>query len=228
MTAPSRARPVDSDRASTPDAIPARHRALMDGAAGIRVRRPSLPIDRILLATASILTPLGVVLIILAWYGAAHTPKVYEQIDYLISGGVLGATLTILGGFMYFGYWLTRQLQESRRENALALQAFRRLQDTLAGAAAGRRAGSSGAGSGGGTDGNGNGGGARPRRTPPGSPAAEDPTGEIPVLVATPRGNLLHRPDCVVVARRPGSRPVAPGTVGYGYCRLCDAAGVLT
>jgi hypothetical protein len=223
MTAPAQAAHVDSDRPYPSEPMPARHRSLMEAAAQIRVRRRSLPIDRILLAAASILTPVGVVFIILGWYGAAHTPKTYEQIDYLISGGVLGATLTILGGFMYFGYWLTRQLQESRRESALAMQAFRRLEDALAGGEAGRRAGANGlnAGAAGAVAPAGR------RRAASGQPAAADPTGELPLLVATPRGNLLHRPECAVVARRPGSRPVAPGTEGYGYCRLCDAAGVL-
>jgi hypothetical protein len=247
MTAPTQAAHVDSDRPYPSEPMPARHRSLMDAAAHIRVRRRSLPIDRILLAAASILTPVGVVLIVLGWYGAAHTPKTYEQIDYLISGGVLGATLTILGGFMYFGYWLTRQLQESRRESALALQAFRRLEDAIAGSGAGRRAGANGVngsaagpgaaapgGAGPGAAGPGatGPGAARtpagPRRAARGTPAAGDPTGEMSLLVATPRGNLLHRPECAVVARRPGSRAVAPGTEGYGYCRLCDAAGVLT
>src|SRR5258708_24783763 len=105
MTAPAQAAPSGADQPYYEETAPARHAALMSDAARVRVRRRSIPIDRILLGAASILSPLGVVLIILAWYGASHTPKMYEQIDYLISGGVLGATLTILGGFLYFGYW---------------------------------------------------------------------------------------------------------------------------
>ena len=225
MTAPAQAAPIDAGAPLAAEPVPPRHAALMDAAARVRLRRRSLPIDRILLAAASILTPVGILLIILAWYGAAHTGKVYEQIDYLISGGLLGATLTVLGGFLYFGYWLTRQLQESRRESALAMQAFRRLEDALAGAETLRR---TGGGNGGAT---GNGTAAPPPRAAPvkpAKPAHEVPTGELPVLVATPRGNLLHRPECAIVAHRPGTRPVAPGTEGYGYCRMCDAAGALT
>jgi hypothetical protein len=222
MTAPTQAAPIDAGEALATEPVPPRHAALMDAAARVRLRRRSFPIDRILLAAASILTPVGILLIILAWYGAAHTGKVYEQIDYLISGGLLGATLTVLGGFLYFGYWLTRQLQESRRDSALAMQAFRRLEDALTGAETLRRVGGSGDVSAG------NGAAPPPPRAAPAKPAREVPTGELPVLVATPRGNLLHRPECAIVAHRPGTRPVAPGTEGYGYCRMCDAAGALT
>ena len=54
------------------------------------------------------------------------------------------------------------------------------------------------------------------------------PTGQVPVvgeglLFATPRGNLLHRDECPVVARRNDLKTVAPGTEGYGYCAMCNA-----
>jgi hypothetical protein len=49
----------------------------------------------------------------------------------------------------------------------------------------------------------------------------------MPILVATAKGNMLHRPECVVVANKKGVRPVAAGTEGFGYCTLCDAAAVL-
>jgi multisubunit Na+/H+ antiporter MnhG subunit len=39
-------------------------------------------------------------------------------------------------------------------------------------------------------------------------------------LVATARGTLAHRPDCTVVAGKPGLRQVPPGTA-LGRCRLC-------
>jgi hypothetical protein len=61
----------------------------------------------------------------------------------------------------------------------------------------------------------------------PAQPVANDPTGEFPMLVATPHGSLLHRPDCPVVTRRPGVRAVPAGTEGYGYCSMCDAGEVL-
>jgi hypothetical protein len=211
-----------------------RHERLTAAAARIRVRPGvNLPVERILLIAASILFPLGLIFVLLGWYGAAHTGRTYAQIDYLISGGLFGLGLSVAGGFMYFGYWLSRQLGESRRQNGLTLQALGRLEELLDASlnsrvAAGgdeifappapranstRRAATAGR----------NGSGRAPA-------AADTPTGEVPAatLLATPKGSLLHRPDCPVVARRTDLQKVRAGTDGYGYCTMCDAAGVLT
>src|SRR5690242_12642308 len=112
MTAPS----PPANNAVLPDDQPtARHASLMEASAAITVKRPRrVPVDLVLLVAACILFPLGVALILLGWSGAAHTGKLYDQIDYLISGGLLGLALAGAGGFAYFGYWLSRQLDESR------------------------------------------------------------------------------------------------------------------
>jgi Na+/melibiose symporter-like transporter len=51
---------------------------------------------------------LGLALVLLGYLGASHTIYVFEQIPYLISGGILGGCLVIAGGFCYFAFWLTR------------------------------------------------------------------------------------------------------------------------
>lgn len=205
---------------------PRRHAALASAASGIRVRAGKVTVEQILLIGAAVLFPLGLVFIMLGWYGSAHTGRLYSQIDYLISGGLMGVGVSAAGGFLYFGYWLSRQLGESRRQNALTLQALRRLEDALTarstnGSAAPwpglvqtapepeeRKARN----------------GANRRRA-----RADDSTGEVPLpmLVATPRGSLLHLPDCPVVASRPGLKSVPAGTEGYGYCTMCDSAGAV-
>jgi hypothetical protein len=230
----------DADAPDDAGGVPAasdgssRYAALARAAAGIRVRRGGrVPVEQILLVAASVLFPLGIVFILLGWEGAAHNGHTYAQIDYLISGGILGLGLSVAGGFMYFGYWLSRQLGESRRQNALTVQALQRLEELLDATLSSRIA-------------------SPPAPTPPatsppaprkrtastgitGRPAAhqagaDDPTGEVPAavwLVATPRGSLLHRPECPVVAKRTDLREVAAGTDGFGYCTMCDAAGVV-
>ncbi|MBV8982862.1 MAG: hypothetical protein JO248_00275 [Acidimicrobiia bacterium] len=42
------------------------------------------------------------------------------------------------------------------------------------------------------------------------------------MLVATATGTMLHRPDCAVVANRPGTRRVKAGTAGYELCKICE------
>src|SRR3712207_1115662 len=54
------------------------------------------------------LLPLGIVVILLGWYGVANTPFGWDQQSYVLSGGFGGLALTFVGGFLYFGAWLAR------------------------------------------------------------------------------------------------------------------------
>jgi peptidoglycan/LPS O-acetylase OafA/YrhL len=62
----------------------------------------------------------GFVAILLGWYGSSHSPYLYEEIPYLISGGLLGVALVIGGGVLVRSAWSMRQIEEERR-NALAI-----------------------------------------------------------------------------------------------------------
>jgi hypothetical protein len=78
----------------------------------------------VLFWAGAVLLPLGLVVIVLGWYGAANTPYQYDQLSYLVSGGLLGLGLTFTGGFLYFGAWLARIASDQR-------EASKRLADTL-------------------------------------------------------------------------------------------------
>ena len=78
----------------------------------------------VLFWAGAVLLPLGLVVIVLGWYGAANTPFEYDQISYLVSGGLLGLGLTFAGGFLYFGAWLARIADDGRESS-------KRLADTL-------------------------------------------------------------------------------------------------
>jgi hypothetical protein len=62
----------------------------------------------------------GFVCILLGWYGAANSPYLYQEIPYVISGGLLGVALVIGGGVLVRCGWSMRQIEEERR-NALAI-----------------------------------------------------------------------------------------------------------
>ena len=62
----------------------------------------------------------GIVCILLGWYGAANSPYLYQEIPYVISGGLLGVALVIGGGVLVRCGWSMRQIEEERR-NALAI-----------------------------------------------------------------------------------------------------------
>jgi hypothetical protein len=80
-----------------------------------------------LLIGGSVLLPLGLLVIGLGWYGAAHTPYAFEQTPYLISGGVLGVALVLAGGFLYFGAWMVRASVTARRDADRVVEALDRI-----------------------------------------------------------------------------------------------------
>lgn len=82
--------------------------------------RKQIPLDRWLQTAGGILLPLGILIIIVGWYGAAHTTRVWKQTPYLLSGGLLGVGLIIAGGFCYFAWWLTKLVEDGREQAAKA------------------------------------------------------------------------------------------------------------
>jgi len=79
----------------------------------------------------SLLMPLGLLAIGLGWYGAAHTPYTFEQVAYLVSGGIGGLALTTLGGFLFFGAWLARIAHQQRQQTELLAGEIARLADAI-------------------------------------------------------------------------------------------------
>jgi hypothetical protein len=173
-----------------------RDRRFHDGVRTLRVGRASLRLEeRILMVVGGIIAPLGLVIVLLGWWGAAHTPYVFEQLPYVISGGLLGVGLIFLGAFFYFTHWITQLVKEHRAQSTAVLQALERLEVQLAGLG-----------------------------EAPADPAAVAANGahpDGPALVATAQGTMAHRPDCVVVAGKPGLRPVAWDD-GLSACKLCE------
>lgn len=79
----------------------------------------------------SLLAPLGIFFIALAWLGASRTPVLQEEIAYLISGGLLGLALVVLGGFLYFGHFQTQQLRVTQAQTGAVVDALRALQASV-------------------------------------------------------------------------------------------------
>lgn len=87
--------------------------------------------ERALAVASAVLLPLGLALILLGWYGAAHTPYLFEQLPYLISGGLLGLGLSVVGGLIYFGSWVARGAAEQRRQNEEVAGLLREIREDL-------------------------------------------------------------------------------------------------
>ena len=108
----------------------------------LRTRTWFTSADKWLLVVGGVLMPLGILLILLGWVGASRTPLPFEQTPYLISGGLLGLGLVFAGGFVYFAYWQTVRIRESREQTQQLTSALGRLEALLsASAVAGDSAG---------------------------------------------------------------------------------------
>ena len=191
-----------SDKASS------RQAALVNAIARIRVRTRAIKIEQILLVLGGVAMPAGILVIIVGWYGAAHTFRTYAQLDYLISGGLLGLALVIFGGFCYFGYWLTRMVQllrTNQTQDRQSLDTLERISAQLAQLAPLAPL-------------------AAP--APPGAAASGftpvPAPGFAPALVATRYGTMAHLPTCPVVADTPDLRAASLDDPTLTPCQICQ------
>lgn len=177
----------------------------------------------VLFAAGAVLLPAGLIVIGLGWYGVSHTPYAYDQMSYLVSGGILGLGITFVGGFLYFGAWLAKVAADQK-------DAAKRLNDTLlilADAVAQNSAPAAVAApvvaptaavaatvvapvieapA------------ARPAAPPPPAAAQRDPGS---ILVVAGSGTTLHRADCELLEGRDDLQPAGHEAYRLTACRLC-------
>ena len=150
------------------------------------------PAARMLLVAGCIAVPVGLVLMILGWIGAARTTETFQQLSYIASGCFIGLALVGLGGLLYFSYWQSVAIEEARaREGRLIDYQHELLDrvDQLTVAVLGEL------------------------------PPAPDGTA---TLVATENGTMVHRDGCPIVKNRAGIRTVTPAEAErLRPCRIC-------
>lgn len=216
----------DADSPYASDGISGRHSAMVNAMGTLRpVRNGRFPMEAALITAGSFCVPLGLIAIIAGWYGVAHTGYVFEQNSYLISGGILGLGLIFIGCFLYFAYWMTRQLRATEMGHQQTLRALSRMERQLSAVSAAIEPSRSLA-NGGTADVAQTGRRRNLERPPPAAfPIRRDRANPnavpVPELVATERGSLLHRPDCQIVANKHNLRVVDPDSSGYRPCQVC-------
>lgn len=90
--------------------------------------------SRLLFVLGGLAMSLGLSLVVLGYVGASRTIYVFEQIPYLVSGGILGGCLVVVGGFSYFAFWLTRihtELTMSRANSQRTVDALENVERLL-------------------------------------------------------------------------------------------------
>jgi len=187
--------PTAGDAAAGSEA--SRYQRLSEGVRSLRTGGGTLNLnERTLMLIGGIIAPLGLVVVVIGWYGAAHSPFLFQQVPYLISGLGLGLGLVFLGSFFYFAHWITELVKESRTQSAAMIEAIGRLEETVRQQAGADRL----------------------------AAASVDEHSAVSTngsLVATGKGTMAHRPDCVVVAGKNGLRAVSADD-GLASCKLCD------
>lgn len=162
------------------------------GAAPLRANGVQM-LQTVLFIGGAVLLPLGLVVIILGWYGASNTPYQYDQLSYLVSGGLLGLGLTFCGGFLYFGAWLARIAADQKESAQRLSDTLLVLADVVSHASAAPRADV-----------------ATPSSRAPGS-----------VLVTAGSGATVHRADCPLISGRGDIVAAGPDGADLSPCRVC-------
>lgn len=170
----------------------------------LRTRVDGAAVERWFRLAGPVLMPLGALMVVLAWWGAANTTRVFLQIPYLISGAILGLGFMFVGGFVYFARWQTDLIEAVRAESRRAehaeqrtIAALERIESLLQ------------------------------RTSAPVAPREEWVASPLPGgatddgLVVTPYGKLVHRADCRLVDGR-ATQAVGPDDASErGVCRVC-------
>jgi hypothetical protein len=148
----------------------------------------------------AVLIPLGVIFIMLGWYGAAHARVVQQQIPYLVSGSFVGLGCMVIGGLLFWGHWLYRIYDQA----ALHHEEQQRLLEIIAAGVSGGQA-------------------SRPGNSSTNITLESDVDGHG-VYYATSTGTVYHRPDCAVIGHHPDDlRVLGPdGLTGMRACQICS------
>jgi membrane glycosyltransferase len=109
--------------------------------ARLRVKSSSRDDEQRLLFAGIVLMPLGLVLVLIGYIGASGTTEFSAQVPYLLSGGVLGLGVTVVGATLFLRYslgrylrfWLLRLIFEEHTTADRQVDALDRLSQQIAG-----------------------------------------------------------------------------------------------
>jgi hypothetical protein len=148
----------------------------------------------------------GLVVILFAWYGSAHTAYVQQQIPYLVSGSFIGLGMMVVGGLLFWAHWLYRIYDQADLHHRELVQQQREMTEAVLQALAAAPAPSRG------------------RAAAATASKAASATASVSSYVATAAGSNFHVPDCPVVSKsRNGIHKVtAREAASMQPCRICD------
>jgi hypothetical protein len=107
--------------------------------ASMDLRPPEDANERLWLIAGMVLPVLGLIAILIGWWGASGTAYPAEQFPYLLSGGVLGLGLIIAGAALFVRYsltryvrfWLIRMVYEQRAQADRSVEVLQNIESIL-------------------------------------------------------------------------------------------------
>jgi len=112
---------VITDVAASEQRVIDRRARFRDAVVRLSERAQSAELVRLLLFPGAVAVVAGFAFMLLGWYGASHTARTIEQIPYLISGGLIGLGLVMLGALLLSSaIWMTMlQRHQSEQDERL-------------------------------------------------------------------------------------------------------------
>lgn len=134
---------TDSDSDSDTDSGSDRVQRLKDGVGTLKVPGATGDRDNQLLKAGIVAIAVGIVFVVLGWFGASGTLDLSEHVPYLISGGVLGLCLVVAGTGLVvrssmarlLKLSLARLLHEQQAQTDRSVDVLERLEALLGGSA---------------------------------------------------------------------------------------------
>lgn len=110
----------------------------------LQVPNRSERLERRLYMAGILLPVIGLIVIGIGWWGASGTKYVYAEIPYVISGGIFGVALVLIGAALFarfsvarlLRFWLARLVAEQQMQTDRAVQAIERVAEALTAQAA--------------------------------------------------------------------------------------------
>jgi hypothetical protein len=122
---------VGTTPADGPTPVPTRLQRLAASVEKSRRNRSDRDVRKLMSVVGMVAVGAGFVVIVSGGDGAAHSPYLYQEIPYVISGGLLGLALVIAGGVLIRSAWSLRQVEEERRNAVAIVRAVDRLERTM-------------------------------------------------------------------------------------------------
>jgi hypothetical protein len=129
---------------SAPEATSDRLEQFALGVHALRVPNQSERLERRLYLAGIVLPFIGLAVIGMGWWGASGTQYVYQELPYVISGGIFGVALVLIGVGLFARYsvarllrfWLARLVAEQQLQTDRLVGAGERIADALTAQAA--------------------------------------------------------------------------------------------